>query len=314
MAEQNKEKDKQEVGVLLPEKKHKNALDKLAARLDLSPKMLSDTLRATAFNLCKDEAQFVAAVVVANTYGLNPILREMTAFPGKSGGVVPVVMIDGWIKLVNRQETYNGMKFIDNLLEGEKVNKSGTNMDSVTVEFYIKGRDFPIVVTEYMDECFDPSKEPWKRWPRRMLRHKAFIQGARVAFGFSGIYDEDEKDRIIAAEDAVVITDPVIELKGDKNKKPIPGQEKVAEAQAELVEDPTEFMQVGNLGRFGESAAKAKFIADSILACGQKLGKEQFMAVVGAAGVTKVTEIAKFEDLVKLSNTLLEEVKKLEQQ
>ncbi len=162
MVEQNKGnvKSGQAVGEFLPEKKHKNALDKLAARLDLSPKTLSDTLRATVFSLCKDEAQFVAAVVVANTYGLNPILREMTAFPGKSGGVVPVVMIDGWIKLVNRQETYNGMKFIDNLLEGEKVNKSGTNMDSVTVEFYVKGREHPIVVTEYMDECFDPSKEP----------------------------------------------------------------------------------------------------------------------------------------------------------
>ncbi len=147
-----------------------------------------------------------------------------------------------------------------------------------------------------------------------MLRHKAFIQGARVAFGFSGIYDEDEKDRIIAAEEAVVIIDPVIELKGDKNKKPIPGQAEVPVKDAEIVEDPTEFMQVGDLGRFGESAAKAKFIADSILTCGQKLGKEKFMTVVGGAGVTKVTEITKFEDLVKLSNTLLEEVKKLEQQ
>jgi hypothetical protein len=34
-------------------------------------------------------------------------------------------------------------------------------------------------------------------WPKRMHRHKSLIQGARVAFGFAGIYDEDEAHRII---------------------------------------------------------------------------------------------------------------------
>jgi hypothetical protein len=34
--------------------------------------------------------------------------------------------------------------------------------------------------------------------PKRMLRHKALIQCARVAFGFSGIFDEDEARDISA--------------------------------------------------------------------------------------------------------------------
>lgn len=33
-----------------------------------------------------------------------------------------------------------------------------------------------------------------------MLRHKALIQCARVAFGFSGIYDQDETERIIEGQ------------------------------------------------------------------------------------------------------------------
>jgi len=33
-----------------------------------------------------------------------------------------------------------------------------------------------------------------------MLRHKALIQAVRVAFGFSGIYDEDEAQRIAKPE------------------------------------------------------------------------------------------------------------------
>ncbi len=35
----------------------------------------------------------------------------------------------------------------------------------------------------------------------RMLRHKALIQAARYAFGFSGVMDEDEADRIAAMKD-----------------------------------------------------------------------------------------------------------------
>ncbi|KAF1011203.1 MAG: hypothetical protein GAK29_04983 [Acinetobacter bereziniae] len=66
---------------------------------------------------------------------------------------------------------------------------------SCTCKIYRKDREHPTVVTEYLSECQGTS-EPWKKYPKRMLRHKALIQCARVAFGFSGIYDEDEAKRI----------------------------------------------------------------------------------------------------------------------
>ena len=40
---------------------------------------------------------------------------------------------------------------------------------------------------------------PGNPTPRRMLRHKAMIQCARLAFGFGGIYDQDEAERIVEA-------------------------------------------------------------------------------------------------------------------
>jgi RecT family len=55
-----------------------------------------------------------------------------------------------------------------------------------------------VTVTEYLAECWRDS-EPWIRWPRRMLRHKALIQCARYAFGFSGIIDQDEYERLRSA-------------------------------------------------------------------------------------------------------------------
>jgi hypothetical protein len=48
----------------------------------------------------------------------------------------------------------------------------------------------PVKVTEYLAEC-RRGTEPWKM-EHRMLRHKALIQCSRVAFGFSGIVDDEE--------------------------------------------------------------------------------------------------------------------------
>jgi hypothetical protein len=40
-----------------------------------------------------------------------------------------------------------------------------------------------------------------------MLRHKAMIQAARVAFGFAGVYDPDEGARILEGE-VVAVAEP----------------------------------------------------------------------------------------------------------
>jgi hypothetical protein len=68
-----------------------------------------------------------------------------------------------------------------------------------------KDRAHPIEVTEYFSEC-KRNTQPWTVSPKRMLRNKAFIQCARLAFGFAGIYDPDEAERIQALN-AVETTD-----------------------------------------------------------------------------------------------------------
>lgn len=191
----------------------KSAIESLAGKLSVSKEALTKTLKATVFKECKTNEDFVSAVVVANTYNLNPLLKEIYAFPAKGGGVTPVVSIDGWISLVNRQSDFDGCELIENF--ADEKNCSGTNVDSVTAKFYLKNRSHPVVVTEYMEECYSGNKEPWKKWSRRMLRHKAYIQGARIAFGFSGIYDPDEAERIQESEfidDEPQSGKPVVEM------------------------------------------------------------------------------------------------------
>lgn len=170
----------------------KTALQSMAARLQVTPETLQRTLQATAFKECKTQEEFIAAVIVANAYKLNPLLKEIYAFPNGKGGVSACVPIDGWVSLVNRRPENDGVELVENR-EGDKV-------VSVTAKFYIKGKAHPIIVTEYMEECFDASKGPWVKWPIRMLRHKAYIQGARLAYGLSGIYDPDEAERIAEAQ------------------------------------------------------------------------------------------------------------------
>ena len=141
-----------------------------------------ETLKATAFKGQVSDAQMTALLIVANQYGLNPWTKEIYAFPDKNNGIVPVVGVDGWSRIMNDHPQFDGMDF-------------EINDESCTCKIYRKDRSHPIQVTEYMSEC-KRNVGPWTTHPKRMLRHKAMIQCARLAFGFVGIYDEDEAARI----------------------------------------------------------------------------------------------------------------------
>ncbi len=68
-----------------------------------------NTLKNTAFKggNVTDE-QFTALLIVANQYGLNPWTKEIYAFPDK-GGIVPVVGVDGWARIINEHPQFDGM-------------------------------------------------------------------------------------------------------------------------------------------------------------------------------------------------------------
>ena len=143
------------------------------------------TLKQTAFKGNATDAQFTALMVVANQYSLNPWTREIYAFPDQRNGIVPIVGVDGWSRIINEHDQFDGIDF-----------EMAEDASYCTCIIYRKDRTHPIKVTEYLDEC-KRDTGPWKSHKRRMLRHKAMIQCARIAFGYTGIYDEDEAERII---------------------------------------------------------------------------------------------------------------------
>jgi hypothetical protein len=159
------------------------ALVSMAQRLSIEPDKLAQVLKSTVFSACRNDEEMAALVVVANEYGLNPLLKEIYAFPAKGGGIVPMVPIDGWVRLINSHPQMDGMTFeVHNDAKGE--------LEAMTCRIFRKDRSQPIEVTEYLSECVRAT-EPWKM-KHRMLRHKALMQCGRYAFGFGGIHDEDE--------------------------------------------------------------------------------------------------------------------------
>jgi len=148
---------------------------------------LMTTLKATAFKGQVTDAQMTALMLVAQQYGLNPWTREIYAFPDRQNGIVPVVGVDGWSRIINENPQFDGIDFEQ-------------DDESCTCIIYRKDRNHPVKVTEWMSECKRDGIGPWKSHPKRMLRHKALIQCARLAFGFVGIYDQDEAERISEIE------------------------------------------------------------------------------------------------------------------
>jgi phage recombination protein Bet len=166
---------------------------RMAEKFGMDAARFEQTLMATVIpNKEATREQVAAVLLVADQHGLNPLTKEIYAFPSKGGGVVPIVGYDGWVKLMNGHPAADGIDF------EEKCDDQG-RLVSCTAIVYRKDRARPTRVTEHLRECIRQT-EPWRQWPARMLRNKAAIQGIRLAFGFAGIYDPDEAERIVEVE------------------------------------------------------------------------------------------------------------------
>jgi phage recombination protein Bet len=180
--------------------------------IDVDQKELVEVLKQTAFRVQGDtqptDAQLSALMIVANQYGLNPWTKEIYAFPDKKNGIVPIVGVDGWTRIINEHPAFDGVEFrvSDEMLEMEGAKSAAPAWCECLI--YRKDRSKPVVIREYLDEVYRKPftgkgqggtytvDGPWQTHPKRFLRHKTLIQCSRVAFGFSGIYDEDEAERI----------------------------------------------------------------------------------------------------------------------
>jgi len=158
----------------------------VAHRYGMEPRAFVEALRSTwpaDVQQKITDHQIAAFLVICDQYKLNPLTKEIYAFPSKGGAIVPMLGIDGWISIANNHPEFDGQEWKDLVENGKLV--------AVECTIWRKDRSRPTTVREYLSEC-QRGTEPWKLTPARMLRHRAFMQCARYAFGFSGLAVEGD--------------------------------------------------------------------------------------------------------------------------
>jgi phage recombination protein Bet len=190
----------------------KSVLVRMAHNFGIEPEKMLGTLKATAFKGDVSNEQMMALLVVAEQYNLNPWTKEIYAFPDRNHGIVPVVGVDGWSRIINSHPQFDGMDFEDGPLNERKI------PEWIECVMHRKDRSHPVKVKEYFAEVAR-DVGPWKSHPRRMLRHQTKIQAIDVTpttvdpRGDLTAVNYELRDKHVNA-----ITDIISELGGDEAK------------------------------------------------------------------------------------------------
>ena len=273
----------------------------LASRFEIEPTKLVDVLRGTVIKPDKNgraatNEEVAAFCIVANQYGLNPFTREIHAFVSGDKGVVPIVGIDGWTHIVNSCPQFDGCEFTD-------VAAQNGMPESIVCKMFVKGRSHPVAVTERFSEC-KRNTIPWNTMPWRMLRHKAYMQAARYAFGLSGIFDEDEA-RDMGNISIVDKPDP-LPSKGGKLKPSANGTQPAAQ-ETPTLQEPTPPPEPPADAKSSEPLADGELPADSPMSDDEKAA-----AVQEEAAAAFDPDDASKEQLIAAIKPLLASLKRKE--
>jgi hypothetical protein len=117
-------------------------------------------------------------LTTAKRYQLNPLLGQIDWELNLDGSYEVYIPIDGWITLIHRQPTFQGIAF----------DQSPETEHGIPIwmecTIYRSNLTHPVMVREYYAEL-KTDHPAWQQMPRRMLRHKTLQQCARLAFGIS---------------------------------------------------------------------------------------------------------------------------------
>ena len=109
---------------------------------------------------------------------LDPKADEIDLVQYEVGQWQALITINGWAKLINAQPAFCGIEF------AESKEHDGAIPRWMSCTIYRTDRVKPITVKEYLVEL--KTEHPcWQVMPRRMLRHRAMQQCARLAFGIT---------------------------------------------------------------------------------------------------------------------------------
>ncbi len=302
---------KNETTALAPTKRV-SLVQTMALSYGLEEGPFMEAIRQTVMPGNATTAQTAAFLQVAHSYKLNPFIKEIYAFPTKGGGIMPMISIDGWLSIANRDPRYEGYEY-------EEILDEKGNLEGGKVTIYRSDRQRPHVHREWFREC-KRNTDPWNNMPRRMMENRTVAQGIRRALGISGLMDIDEVEQMheinITGQSSVLErstetkTAALKEKIGAKRGRPttekVTEPEKPALAMPEPVPDPEPEAEIIAPAPEPEPAPKAdqndrqKFLAAASdkateLGLSQDDAKLRIREVLFNAGYTKFLDVPKAE-------------------
>src|SRR5262245_2130754 len=152
----------------------------MATRYAMDPVKFQEVIKRTVMPKEASIEHMAAYLMLCREYGLNPLLKHVHCYISQ-GDIKLVISIDGWAYMVQNHPKSDGVDFSYQYEDGTG------QIAGITCTMHRKDWTHPVRVTEFMAENYRAT-QPWKQSPQRMLRHRAFIQAARIAFGMSGAF------------------------------------------------------------------------------------------------------------------------------
>jgi hypothetical protein len=151
------------------------ALKRAAQEITMTPKELTAWL--SQYPRLSEVSQETCLRLIAE-YRLNPRADEIDLVQFEEGRWQVFITVNGWAKLINAHPAFCGIEFSEanELEEGVPL--------WMGCAIYRTDRVKPIEVKEYFSEM-KTEHAAWQQMPRRMLRHRAMQQCARLAFGIT---------------------------------------------------------------------------------------------------------------------------------
>lgn len=188
-----------------PQTQTKNVVGDLAAEAGVSIDDFWAAMQRIAGSKDSKREDFVALVIMAGQYGLNPLRREIGLMDTSQGPRV-YVSSDGWTRVLTSHPDYMAHDVVEHW-SGPK-DLQGT-CDGVTIRIWSKKRKAegmgPFEWRELLRECLVPPRKrregggdilgPWQTHPVRMLKMKALGQACRFLWNMY-LPTEDEFERM----------------------------------------------------------------------------------------------------------------------
>lgn len=171
-----------------------NLISRAQQRSGLSYETFVRSITENAFRsiVVWSESDLERLLVACEALQLSPVGREIFAIkgPDQGSGLRFAIGLEGWLRLMDQHPTFDGMCFT----ESEELEDGVPSWIECTI--FRKDRRVAMSAKEYLSEA-RRTEGAWLTHPRRMLRHKALVQCARLTFALpsvtSSLYLEDSE-------------------------------------------------------------------------------------------------------------------------